>query len=96
MILEITSISLYADDKAFYTAAKMENELMLNFRMELTSVCEWLEAYILALKAEKISMQSSGLDLAHVKSRGLNIKIGYNKTEKVSLIKYLSYLRLKI
>ncbi len=48
-----SSISLYADDTALYTTASTQVELMLNFRVEVSIVNEWLKANHLTLNASK-------------------------------------------
>ena len=46
-------INLYADDTALYTGANSHIELLLNLRLELSIVSEWLKANRLTLNTKK-------------------------------------------
>ena len=51
--LEDSKVSLYADDTALHVEGQSQIDIMLNLRLELSIVYEWLNANKLTLNAEK-------------------------------------------
>ena len=88
-----SKVSLYADDTALYTASTTQIELVLNLRVELSVVNEWLKANRLTLNTKKTKYVIFGTrnKLEHA-AQDLNITIGGDKLEKVSSMKYLGVI----
>ena len=86
----MTTPFVYADDTALYTSASTRIELVLNLRVELSNVDEWLKANRLTLNTKKTKYVVFGTKtkLEHVLP-DLNITIGRDKIERVSHMKYL-------
>ncbi len=91
--LSDSRVSLYADDTALYTSAQTQIELVLNLRVELSTVDEWLKANRLTLNVKKTKYVIFGTrnKLEHV-TRDLNLEIGSEQIERVSHMKYLGVI----
>ena len=85
-----SKVSLYADDTALYSSAGTQIELVLNLRVELSIVGEWLKANWLTLNTKKNKYVVFGTKhkLEHF-TQDLNITIGNDKIERVKHMKYL-------
>ena len=91
--LSDSKVSLYADDTALYTSSSSQIELVLNLRVELSVIDEWLKANRLTLNTKKTKYVIFGTrnTLEHV-PQDLNIKIGSEKIERVKHMKYLGMI----
>ncbi len=87
--LELSKVSLYADDMALYVQARSQAEIMLDLRLELSMVHEWLKANKLTLNVDKTKYMVFGTKTALVHKPDLNIRIDGEKLERVSVMKYL-------
>ena len=87
-----SSISLYADDTALYTSGNSQIELMLNFRVELTVVNEWLKANCLTLNADKTKYIIFGTRTQLKDKPDLRLTVGNKPIEWVATTKYLGML----
>ena len=85
-------VSLYADDTALYTTADTQIEIKLNLQIELTIVCEWLRANKLTLNVNKTKYVIFGSKNKITTIPDLNIKVGNDKIERVSSMKYLGVI----
>ena len=87
-----SSVSLYADDTALYTTAESQVEIMLNFRVELSIVSEWLKANRLSLNADKTKYMVFGSKNLLTTKPDLNLTVGDKSIERVSSTKYLGVI----
>ncbi len=87
--LELSKVSLYADDTALYVQVKTQAEIMLDLRLELSMVHEWLKANKLTLNVDKTKYMVFGTKTALIHKPDLNITIDGKKLERVSVMKYL-------
>ena len=87
-----SSISLYADDTALYATATTQVELMLNFRVELTIVTEWLKANRLTLNAKKTKYVIFGTKQQLKDKPDLHLTVGNEPIEWVTSTKYLGMI----
>ena len=91
--LSESKVSLYADETALYTSSSSQIELVLNLRLEISIVDEWLKANRLTLNTKKTKYVIFGTrtSLEHV-PEDLNIRIGNEKIEWVHHMKYLGMI----
>ena len=86
------TVSLYADDTALYTSAKTQIEIKLTLQIELTVVCEWLKANKLTLNAKKTKYVIFGTKQTLTTKPDLNLKVGNDKIERATSMKYLGVI----
>ncbi len=84
--------SLYADDTALYTSADSQVEIMLNLRIDLSIVYEWLNANKLTLNTSKTKYIVFGNKSNLTVKPDLNLTIGGKPIERVSSMKYLGVI----
>ena len=91
--LSDSKVSLYADDTALYTSSSSQIELVLNLRLEISVVDEWLKANRLTLNTKKTKYMIFGTRtlLEHI-PEDLNIRIANEKIERVNHMKYLGMI----
>ncbi len=91
--LSDSKVSLYADDTALYTSSSSQIELVLNLRLEISVVDEWLKANRLTLNTKKTKYVIFGTraSLEHI-PEDLNIRIANEKIERVKYMKYLGMI----
>ena len=87
-----SKVSLYADDTALYLQARTQVEIMLDLRIELSLIYEWLKANKLTLNADKTKYIVFGTNRQLTHKNDLNLKVGNKKIERVSSMKYLGII----
>ena len=87
--LENSKICLYADDTALYVQGRSQVDIMLDLRLELSMVCEWLKANRHTLNAKKTEYMVFGSKHKLQHKPDLNITIDGQKSERVDVMKYL-------
>ncbi len=90
--LDRGNVSLYADDTALYVQARSQVEVMLDLRIELSLVYEWLKANKLTINAEKTKYIIFGKQTQIKNKLDLNLRIGNKKIGRVPHVKYLGVL----
>ncbi len=86
------NVNLYADDTALYTSANSHIELLLNLRLELTVVSEWLKANRLTLNIKKTKLVVFGSRQKLSQTPQLKLAINGEQLEQVSQMKYLGVI----
>ena len=89
--LQDCHVNLYADDTALYTEAKSYVELMLNLRMEMAIVTEWLKANKLTLNLKKTKYVIFG-PKAKLQNLNAPLYLDREKIEKTRTMKYLGVI----
>ena len=90
--LQECKINLYADDTALYTDANSHIELLLNLRLELSMVSEWLKANRLTLNIKKTKFIVFGTRQRLRQVPPLNLSINGEQLEQVDNMKYLGVI----
>ena len=85
-------INLYADDMALYTGAHSYIELMLNLRLEMSVVTEWLKANKLTLNVQKSKYVIFGTRAKLQGTRDINLDISGQPLERTTKMKYLGMI----
>ena len=87
-----SNVKLYADDTAIYSSANSHIELILNMRLELDVVTEWLKANKLTLNTQKTKYVIFGSKTRTATCSALNLKINGSTLEQVPIMKYLDMM----
>ena len=75
-----------------YLQARSQVEIMLDLRIELSLICEWIKANKLTLNIEKTKYIIFGTKHKVLNNNDLNLKLGNKRFELVSSIKYLGVI----
>ena len=87
--LELSKVSLHADDTALYVQARSKAELMLDLQLELSAVHQWLNANKLTLNTDKTKYMVFGSKQMLRHKPDLNLSMNGKKLERVSVMNYL-------
>ena len=85
-------INLYADDTALYSSSTSYIELMLNLRLELSIVSEWLKANKLTLNVKKTKFVIFGSRHKLARNQDTPLYINREQIERVKSMKYLGMM----
>ena len=88
-ISNTANFSLYADDTALCTSGKSQVEVMLNFRIELSMIDQWMRANKLTINVNKTKYVVFGTKNQLKDRVDLRLEIGNEPIECVSIFKYL-------